>query len=179
MTPIPDGKNEYTTPPFLVPDVANFNDYILVFPADSGIQPIYVYLKTARDEPGTATGHGEILSGNNRWLEAASSGLGAPIPAQVADKLRGRTFRNFDHFRREFWLAVSECPELMSQFKKMNQTRILSGNAPFSIPSEQVGGRQWFEIHHLDLIRDGGEVYDMDKMRINTVKNHINIHSNK
>lgn len=61
----------------------------------------------------------------------------------------------------------------------MNQTRILSGNAPFSIPSEQVGGRQWFEIHHLDLIRDGGEVYDMDKMRINTVKNHINIHSNK
>ncbi|WP_234096010.1 type VI secretion system tube protein TssD [Citrobacter portucalensis] len=179
VTPIPDGKNEYSTPPVLVPDVADFNDYILVFPADSGIQPIYVYLKTARDEPGTATGHGEILSGNNRWLEAASSGLGAPIPAQVADKLRGRTFRNFDHFRREFWLAVSECPELMSQFKKSNQFHILNGNAPFSILSERVGGRKRYEIHHLDFIRDGGEVYDMDKMRVNTVKNHISIHSNK
>ena len=179
VTPIPDGKNEYTTPPFLVPDVADFNDYILVFPADSGIQPIYVYLKTARDEPGTATGHGEILSGNNRWLEAASSGLGAPIPAQVADKLRGRTFRNFDHFRREFWLAVSECPELMSQFKERNQIEIRLGNAPFSIPTEHVGRRKRFEIHHLDFIINGGEVFDMDNMRINTVKNHIKNHSNK
>ncbi|WP_250550805.1 S-type pyocin domain-containing protein, partial [Citrobacter koseri] len=114
VTPIPDGKDEYTTPPFPVPDAADFNDYILVFPADSGIQPIYVYLREdPRKQPGTATGYGEILPENSRWLEAASSGLGAPIPAQVADKLRGRTFRNFDHFREEFWLAVSECPELM------------------------------------------------------------------
>ncbi|GCB39904.1 hypothetical protein CITFRE_20390 [Citrobacter freundii] len=178
VTPIPDGKNEYTTPPFLVPDVADFNDYILVFPADSGIQPIYVYLKTARDDPGTATGHGEILSGNGRWLEAASSGLGAPIPAQVADKLRGRTFRNFDHFREEFWLAVSECPELMKDFKPSNQTLIRMGLAPYPIPSEQVGGRTTFELHHVEEIQHGGEVFNMDNINITTPRLHIGIHKN-
>lgn len=178
VTPIPDGKNEYTTPPFLVPDVADFNDYILIFPADSGIQPIYVYLKTARDDPGTATGHGEILSGNGRWLEAASSGLGAPIPAQVADKLRGRTFRNFDHFREEFWLAVSECPELMKDFKPSNQTLIRMGLAPYPIPSEQVGGRTTFELHHVEEIQHGGEVFNMDNINITTPRLHIGIHKN-
>lgn len=178
VTPIPDGKNEYTTPPSLVPDVADFNDYILIFPADSGIQPIYVYLKTARDDPGTATGHGEILSGNGRWLEAASSGLGAPIPAQVADKLRGRTFRNFDHFREEFWLAVSECPELMKDFKPSNQTLIRMGLAPYPIPSEQVGGRTTFELHHVEEIQHGGEVFNMDNINITTPRLHIGIHKN-
>lgn len=178
VTPIPEDKDTYTTPPFPIPDIADFNDYILVFPQGSGIKPIYVYLKTARDEPGTATGFGEVIPEEGCWLEAASSGPGAPIPAQVADKLRGRTFRNFDHFREEFWLAVSQCPELMSQFSDSNQFHILNGNAPFCIPSEQTGGRQRFEIHHLNYIREGGEVYDMDTMRINTVKNHIKIHLN-
>lgn len=179
VTPIPDGKDEYTTPPFPVPEERDLNDYILVFPADSGIKPIYVYLKTARDEPGVATGKGEKLSGSEKWLEAASSGLGAPVPAQVADKLRGKSFRNFDHFREEFWLAVAECPELMSQFKRINQMEIRDGNAPFSIVPEQVGGRKRFEIHHIERIIDGGAVYDFENMRINTVRNHINLHSKK
>lgn len=179
VTPIPDGKDEYTTPPFPVPEERDLNDYILVFPADSGIKPIYVYLKTARDEPGVATGKGEILSGSEKWLEAASSGQGAPVPAQVADKLRGKSFRNFDHFREEFWLAVAECPELMSQFKRINQMEIRDGNAPFSIVPEQVGGRKRFEIHHIERIIDGGAVYDFENMRVNTVRNHINLHSKK
>lgn len=34
VTPIPDGTDTYTTPPFPVPDPKEFNDYILVFPAD-------------------------------------------------------------------------------------------------------------------------------------------------
>nr|WP_254915654.1 S-type pyocin domain-containing protein [Klebsiella pneumoniae] len=46
VTPIPDGKDEYTTPPFPVPEERDLNDYILVFPADSGIKPIYVYLNS-------------------------------------------------------------------------------------------------------------------------------------
>ncbi|RZM89486.1 type VI secretion system tip protein VgrG [Escherichia sp. E2586] len=179
VTPIPDGKDEYTTPPFPVPEERDLNDYILVFPADSGIKPIYVYLKTARDEPGVATGKGETLSGSEKWLEAASSGLGAPVPAQVADKLRGKPFRNFDHFREEFWLAVAECPELMSQFKRVNQMEIRDGNAPFSIVPEQVGGRKRFEIHHIERIIDSGAVYDFENMRVNTVRNHINLHSKK
>jgi hypothetical protein len=53
-----------TRPTFPVPDERDLNDYILVFPADSGIKPIYIYLKTARDEPGVATGrvrHYQVL----------------------------------------------------------------------------------------------------------------------
>ncbi|MFH7829075.1 type VI secretion system tube protein TssD [Kluyvera chengduensis] len=179
VNPIPEGQGEYTTPPLPVPDIADFNDYILVFPANSGVQPIYVYLKTARDEPGMATGKGEILSDNGHWLETANSGLGAPIPIQVADKLRGRTFRNFDHFREEFWLAVSECPELLRQFTKSNQTIIKSKGAPFVIEEQAIGGRELFELHHIEQIQYDGPVYDIDNLRINTPRNHIRIHKEK
>lgn len=179
VNPIPDGQSEYTTPPLPMPDDADFNDYILVFPADSGVQPIYIYLKSARDEPGMATGKGEILSDNARWLETASSGLGAPISSQVADKLRGRTFRNFGHFREEFWLAVSECPELLRQFTKSNQTIIKSKGAPFVIEEQAIGGRELFELHHIEQIQYDGPVYDIDNLRINTPRNHIRIHKEK
>ncbi|WP_393947250.1 type VI secretion system tube protein TssD [Kluyvera intermedia] len=179
VNPIPDGQSEYTTPPLPMPDDADFNDYILVFPADSGVQPIYIYLKSARDEPGMATGKGEILSDNARWLETASSGLGAPIPSQVADKLRGRTFRNFGHFREEFWLAVSECPELLRQFTKSNQTIIKSKGAPFVIEEQAIGGRELFELHHIEQIQYDGPVYEIDNLRINTPRNHIRIHKEK
>lgn len=76
-------------------------------------------------------------------------------------------------------LAVAECPELFSQFKRINQMEIRDGNAPFSIVPEQVGGKKRFEIHHIERIINGGAVYDFEKMRINTVRNHINLHSKK
>lgn len=174
--PIPGDETETTTPPFPVPDEEDFNDWILVFPIDSGVKPIYVYLQSARDEPGTVTGKGEVLTGEGKWLEAASTGLGAPIPAQIADKLRGREFRDFDHFREAFWLAVAEYPELLAQFDRGNQTSIKAGNAPFAIPEEQVGKRKRFEIHHVINIQHGGIVYDIDNLRVNTPRNHIGLH---
>jgi hypothetical protein len=33
----------------------------------------------------------------------ASTGDGAPVPSQIADKLRGKTFGSFDSFRQAFW----------------------------------------------------------------------------
>lgn len=176
--PIPEDETETTTPPFPVPDEHDFNDWILVFPIDSGVKPIYVYLQSARDKPGVVTGKGEVLSGEGKWLEAASSGVGAPIPAQVADKLRGREFRDFDHFREAFWLAVAECPELMRDFKPSNQTLIIMGLAAYPIPSEQVGGRTTFELHHVEQIQHGGEVFNVDNIRVTTPRLHIGIHKN-
>lgn len=178
VTPIPDGKNEYTTPPFLVPDIADFNDYILIFPADSGIQPIYVYLKTARDapvqQPATVKFYPEMVVG----LRPPVLGWERRYLHRWRIKLRGRTFRNFDHFREEFWLAVSECPELMKDFKPSNQTLIRMGLAPYPIPSEQVGGRTTFELHHVEEIQHGGEVFNMDNINITTPRLHIGIHKN-
>lgn len=66
---------------------ASFDDFITVFPIDSGLPPIYVMLRDRREEPGIATGTGQPVTGN--WLEAASMGEGAPIPSKIADQLRG------------------------------------------------------------------------------------------
>ncbi|MFP1818113.1 S-type pyocin domain-containing protein [Lonsdalea quercina] len=175
--PIPDGTEETTTPPFPMPDERDFNDWILVFPADSGIKPIYVYLKsTARDEPGIVTGQGEVLTGEGKWLDAASSGLGAPIPAQVADKLRGKTFSSFDRFREAFWMEVANDSDLPSQFNTLNFERMKHGKAPRTIKSEHVGKRKSFELHHVEHIAKGGDTYDTDNIRVATPKRHINIH---
>ena len=175
--PIPENNAETTTPPFPVPDEHDFNDWILVFPDGSEIKPIYIYLQSARDKPGVVTGKGEVLSGEGKWLEAASTGLGAPVPAQVADKLRGQKFERFDDFREAFWLAVAECPELMEQFSPANKALIKKGRSPYAVPKEQAGGRAVFEIHHKIRIVDGGSVYDIENMSIATPKRHIMLHS--
>ncbi|WP_367834585.1 hypothetical protein [Pseudomonas lundensis] len=39
-----------------------------------------------------------------------------------------------------------------------------------------MGGRKVHELHHIDRIADGGAVYDVDNLRANTPKNHIDLH---
>ncbi|MDM7192067.1 S-type pyocin domain-containing protein, partial [Klebsiella pneumoniae] len=68
-------------------------DIILVFPPESGLKPLYVMYRSPRNMPGTVSGKGQNV-GNN-WM-GASTGDGAPVPSQIADKLRGKTFGSFD-----------------------------------------------------------------------------------
>nr|WP_036773418.1 HNH endonuclease signature motif containing protein [Photorhabdus australis] len=106
--------------------------------------------------------------------------MGAPIPSQIADKLRGRRFNNFDDFRKAFWKEVGNDPELIKDFSDVNKRRIKElGYAPFSIPTEQVGGKKKFDIHHVKPIKSGGSVYDIDNLRVVTPKKHIELHSNR
>ncbi|KGM28923.1 HNH endonuclease [Photorhabdus luminescens] len=105
--------------------------------------------------------------------------MGAPIPSQIADKLRGRTFNNFDDFRRAFWKEVGNDPELSKQFKRTNQEDMKNSLSPYSPKLEQVGSRQKYEIHHVQFIKDDGSVYGLDNLRVITPKRHIEIHSNK
>ncbi|MDA5499307.1 S-type pyocin domain-containing protein [Yersinia aleksiciae] len=153
----------------------DFHDYIIWFPADSGLEPVYVYFKNPRYEPGTVTGRGQPVSGI--WLAGAGKDSGVPIPAHIADQLRGRRFSTFDKFREAFWLAVGHDPELSGQFSPLNQNRMKKGYAPYPVPIEQIVGREKFELHHFIPIKDGGAVYDADNLRVVTPKNHINIHS--
>ena len=183
VTPIPDGTDTYTTPPFPVPDPKEFNDYILVFPAGSGIKPIYVYLKEdPRKLPGVVTGRGVPLSPGTRWLgmSVSNNGNGAPIPAHIADKLRGREFKTFDEFREALWLEVSQYPELIAQFSSGNQTRIKQGlTAKAPIDGWHYGPKEIvkkFQIHHRVAIEYGGSVYDIDNLRIVTPRLHDEIH---
>ena len=145
--------------PFPELDRYGFGGFITVFPIDSGLPPIFTLLRDRRQDPGIASGAGQSVSGN--WLGAAATLEGAPIPKQLADKLRGREFSSFDAFRRVFWRKVANDELLMDQFSFFNKIDIRRGLSPSALPSEQVGGRQKFEIHHIKPISEGGSVYDL------------------
>ena len=152
-----------------------YKDFILVFPADSGIQPLYIVI-SARYSPGVVTGQGEDVSGI--WLAGAGAGtgLGVPIPARIADQLRGQKFKSFDAFRAAMWTAVSNDAELNSQFKPTNQGWLSKGNSPFAPKAERNGKNARYEIHHIESIQHGGAVYDIENLRVATPKRHVEIH---
>nr|WP_071524238.1 HNH endonuclease [Providencia burhodogranariea] len=97
----------------------------------------------------------------------------------MANKLRGKKFNNFDTFRKSIWKEISKFPELIKNLKPNNRTNVSKGNSPFVRKEDQVGGRKVNELHHDTPISEGGEVYDMDNLRITTPKRHIDIHRGK
>lgn len=158
-------------------EIGEIDDYIYWFPADSGLPPLYIVFKKRegpRYEPGIASGHGAVIDGI--WLGEATRGEGAKIPAQVADQLRGRTFRDFDHFREWVWLLVSRDQELAAQLSAISRQQTSKGNAALVDEDDAVGRRATFELHHLQQIQHGGAVYDVDNIRVMTPKAHIQTH---
>lgn len=162
-----------TTP---VADNGGLRDFIYWRPdaAGTGVEPVYVVLSSPRDMPGKASGKGEPVG--EGWLNNAGKDLGAPVPGQIADKLRGREFANFDVFRKAVWTEVGKDPELLKQFKNQNKTNVINGKSPFVPESGRVGGRQRFGLHHVKQIKDNGAVYEVDNIRVMTPKSHIEIH---
>ncbi|WP_080115866.1 HNH endonuclease [Pseudomonas syringae] len=110
------------------------------------------------------------------WLAGTGAVLGAPIPTRFVDQLRGKRFASYDAFRKALWKAVATDPELGSQFNPDNIKRLSKGLSPTTRMKDQLGKRISFELHHLDTIADGGAVYDVDNLRVNTPKNHVDIH---
>lgn len=153
---------------------ASFDDYIMILPVGTGFVPVYVMFRDRREDPGVATGTGQPVSG--LWLGAAAQGQGAPIPSQIADQLRGRQFKNWREFREALWKAVANDPVLSKQFKSVNLARMRKGYAPYSIPSEHVGEKAKFEIHHVIFLKNNGELYDIDNLRVVTPKEHAALH---
>ena len=153
---------------------AGFDDFVLVFPQDSGLAPIYTMFRDRREDPGIATGVGQVVSHN--WLGAASQGEGAPIPVQIADQLRGKEFSSFRAFRRAFWKAVASDSELVKHFNPNAIAALSKGLAPIAKESEQVGKRIKIELHHKQHISAGGDVYGIDNLSLVTPKKHIETH---
>jgi hypothetical protein len=151
-----------------------YKDFILVFPAGSGVQPLYIVMNVRLD-PGTVTGQGKDVTGI--WLAGATSGLGAPIPTEIADQLRGKSFGTFDSFRRALWKAVASTG-LVEQFTDNNVDRMREGKAPKARYRDRAGKRGSFELHHADEVAKGGKVYDVDNLNVVTPKHHIDIHRN-
>ncbi|MER2369305.1 S-type pyocin domain-containing protein [Photorhabdus laumondii] len=174
VLPIPEkvGSDIESLP---MPEEKDFRDYILVFPADSGMEPIYVMFNTPRNQPGVVTGRGQKIEGN--WLSRAGQDMGAPIPSQIADKLRGRKFNNFDNFRNAFWKEVANDPEFSKQFKTANMGNMKKGKAPAPRKDEWKGKKKKYELHHKKPISKGGDVYNVDNISVVTPKRHGELHS--
>ena len=158
-------------------DLYSFGGFITVFPAESGIPPTFTIFRDRRSEPGVASGLGESVSGN--WLGAASTSEGAPIPKQIADKLRGREFSSFRAFRREFWRALAADPDLSSQLSRLSKIEAAKGLSAKAPLVDHVGTKTKYELHHVKPISEDGAVYDIDNIRVLGPKQHIKTHSKK
>jgi hypothetical protein len=144
------------------------------FPGDMELPSPDALFRDRRDDPGVATGVGQVVSGV--WLGEAARGEGAPVPSRIADQLRLQEFRNFHGFRRAFWKAVAADAELRSQFTPIDLHLMKKGNAPYASANDRNGGRIKHEIHHLDEVAKGGAVYDMDNLVVMTPGRHIEFH---
>lgn len=73
-------------------------------------------------------------------------------------------------------MAVSRDPKLSEQFSAKDLVRMRGGGAPRAREIDMAGKRQSHDIHHVEQISEGGEVYNVDNLRVNTPKNHIDVH---
>ncbi|WP_431081384.1 S-type pyocin domain-containing protein [Pseudomonas thivervalensis] len=144
------------------------------YPGDMELPSPDALFYDRRDDRGVALGFGQPVSGI--WLGEAARTTGAPIPDRIADQLRGREFANFHRFREAVWRAVAADVELGQQFTGINLDRMRNGQSPYSIRKNQVGGRKVFELHHEIEVSKGGDVYNVDNIRVLTPKRHIQHH---
>lgn len=156
---------------------ASLDDYIIVFPADSGLPPLYVMFRDRREEPGTGNGNGVEVG--ESWSKHVETLEGAPIPAQVATLLKGLSFRNWTAYRNALWKAVADDPFLSAQFDPRNIGRMKRGRAPAAREHEWVGDLISLQIHHKVPVSQGGDVYNSENMIIVTPKQHHKIHYGK
>lgn len=164
------------------PDIRTFpglpdqhiDDYIIIFPADSGLAPIYVMLRNPRNLPGVASGNGVITP--DRVLDAATTAAGAPIPSRIADKLRGRRFSRFDRLREAIWMEIAADEVFKQHLEFLDADNMRNGAAPYAPESQWVGRRIKIEIHHKHEIASGGAVYDLDNLLLMTPRVHIDHH---
>lgn len=138
---------------------------------------IGVTAEQRRNTPGVAVASTPLARVDGPWLSAHGAGeQGAPIPAQVAEKLVGKSFSTFKALREAVWQAVAATPELALQFNAQNQRRMRNGNAPFA-PEPGIGERSGvWELHHDPSIGEGGAVYDLSTITVVMPTQHDAVH---
>ncbi len=131
-----------------------------------------------RNTPGVAVMSRPLARVEGPWLSrGALRENGAPLPAQVANKLVGKSFLDFRALREAIWKAVASTPGLADQFTPQNLARMENGNAPFARKIDGSSrGRVW-ELHHDPAIAQGGQVYDLSRITIVTPAQHAKLHN--
>ena len=129
-----------------------------------------------RKQPGRGWTSGKLptVGPGQGWLKGTHRNAGF-IPEHIAAKLRDRRFRNFDHFRSEFWKTVEDDPIARRGFSASDLQQMRKGNAPQAHESQHVGGQQTYQIHHSTPLSRGGPTYDMRNMTILTPRVHQEI----
>jgi hypothetical protein len=127
-----------------------------------------------RYEPGVASYGGNLptIREGDIWLRGSDRNAGK-VPSQIAEQLAGKEFRDFDHFREEFWKAAANDPVLSRQFGADSLREMKLGRAPYAARTQQQGGRIKYELDHSQELQNGGNVYDMNNIVIRTPLNHI------
>jgi hypothetical protein len=132
----------------------------------------YNVLSKARNLPGTSKGVGKEIKG--QWLKGTDGNAGL-FPKTVADKLKGKSYPNFDEFRKDFWKTVATDDKLSKQLNSADITRMKQGLAPYAKLNQQIGGQKNYILHHKTPINQGGGVFDMDNLYIVTPRFHKEI----
>ncbi|MDH4620046.1 colicin [Brevibacillus sp. AY1] len=83
------------------------------------------------------------------------------IPNEAAQQLGGKTYKNFDEFRNDFWRTVATSP-YANEFGASNISMMKKGLAPIASKSQQYGEQKSYVLHHLQPIQHGGGVYDLN-----------------
>lgn len=126
----------------------------------------------ARYQSGTVVG-GENLTNPAKAMQ--NNGDRGVIPKDVADQLRGKTFKNFDEFRESFWKAFSNT-SYANEFNAGNIANMANGHAPAAPTNLKHEGIFKYALHHLNPIAEGGGVYDLDNLIIVSPALHNYIH---
>lgn len=155
-----------------LPDIG-FDDAVIIFPSDSGLPPLYVMFKSCRNMPGVVKGKGQLITGT---FLTAGNREGVPIPQQIASKLRGKRFSSWAAFRRRLWQTIGRSPLFENEFEPAELLSMRRGLAPLAELDERLGKKIKYEIHHVERIADGGDVYDIDNLRIVSPKFHQSLH---
>ncbi len=125
-----------------------------------------------RNTPGVVTASRPLPSITDQWLRGTHANA-ARVPQQVADKLQGKTFKNFAHFHREFWKTIANDPILNKGFSQKDlQGMKKRGAAPLVDPSQRHGSIEYYTLHHVRPIHDGGGVYDLNNIAVVTPRYH-------
>jgi hypothetical protein len=107
-----------------------------------------------------------------RWLQGSDRRLGL-FPAQVAERLRGRTFSSFREFKEAVWTTVAEFPELTEGFDDVSIRRMRRGWAPLAPADHHFGGQVTYILHHrVRVVDDPDRLYDTSNLLILTPRAH-------
>ncbi|WP_420856267.1 hypothetical protein [Streptomyces malaysiense] len=127
-----------------------------------------------RNSPGVVSGGEGLAPVSGSWLRGSEGNFGR-IPGQIADQLRGQSFKTFGDFREAFWRAVGNDAGIAANFSPQNVTRIQNGLSPFVVQGQAYRGGFNYVLHHSTPIWDGGGVYDMDNIVVITPRLHAEI----